>query len=352
LSQQEQQQPTDDSSFQNDQQKNDSGNKHEIELEINAIMENGENKIDDDIWDDFDPNANSANNIKPVSNINTNLTESVLPNSSTQPVTKSDNQRTNKMSKHDREKMYKLPSAPHIIVHQSKTAKDGKFECQLMSLSHLLDYCKDDNKESMFEVSLFAECFNEMLIRDHGFVIYKNLLKNFAEKQNEPTSSSATTTSVKRKLSITANDESNEKKAKVNETKTENSDSNNPSKQESDQNKLTTSSSAVTSNETLVKPKNKTIFPDLLLSFTYFDEYRYNYLHIKDLEGLLLCLGLTITRTKFKSLINKLTLKDDLFYYRSLTDKATVSDVQVKLPTDEEIIKSKYFLIINALYSK
>ena len=60
--------------------------------------------------------------------------------------------------------MYKLPQIPQLIVHPSKTAKSGKFECQLLSLSHLLDYRKDDNKESAFEVSLFAEYFNEMLI--------------------------------------------------------------------------------------------------------------------------------------------------------------------------------------------
>ena len=31
----------------------------------------------------------------------------------------------------------------------------------------------DDNKEGTFEVSMFAELFNEMLMRDNAFNIYK-----------------------------------------------------------------------------------------------------------------------------------------------------------------------------------
>ena len=37
----------------------------------------------------------------------------------------------------------------------------------------------DDNKEGTFEVSLFAELFNEMLMRDHAFNIYKVILTSF-----------------------------------------------------------------------------------------------------------------------------------------------------------------------------
>lgn len=44
-----------------------------------------------------------------------------------------------------------------------------------MSLSLLLDYRPEDTKEHSFEVSLFAELFNEMLMRDFGFNIYKAL---------------------------------------------------------------------------------------------------------------------------------------------------------------------------------
>ena len=42
-----------------------------------------------------------------------------------------------------------------------------------MSLSVLLDYRTEDNKEGTFEVSLFAELFNEMMMRDSGYQIYR-----------------------------------------------------------------------------------------------------------------------------------------------------------------------------------
>ena len=52
-----------------------------------------------------------------------------------------------------RERRYTLPSdTPAILVHPSTTAKNGKFDCTVMSLSVLLDYRPDDNKEHTFEV--------------------------------------------------------------------------------------------------------------------------------------------------------------------------------------------------------
>lgn len=87
-------------------------------------------------------------------------------------------------------------------------AKSGKFDCTVMSLSVLLDYRPEDTKvlflfytiiayfvtynyilifyiqEHSFEVSLFAELFNEMLMRDFGFRIYRSL-SNLPEKTKE-----------------------------------------------------------------------------------------------------------------------------------------------------------------------
>ncbi|KAF4532791.1 hypothetical protein B566_EDAN003573 [Ephemera danica] len=77
-----------------------------------------------------------------------------------------------------------LPENPHILVYPSRTAKSGKFDCTVMSLSLLLDYRSEDTKEHSFEVSLFAELFNEMLMRDNGFRIYRALM-NAPEKSKE-----------------------------------------------------------------------------------------------------------------------------------------------------------------------
>merc|ERR1712141_291500 len=79
---------------------------------------------------------------------------------------------------------YRFPNDPCILVHPHPKAKSGKFDCTVMSLSVLLDYRTEDNKESTFEVSLFAELFNEMLMRDSGFKLYKSLI-NASEKPVE-----------------------------------------------------------------------------------------------------------------------------------------------------------------------
>lgn len=83
------------------------------------------------------------------------------------------------------EKRYTLPEQPMIVVHPSRTAKSGKFDCTTMSLSVLLDYRQEDNKEHSFEVSLFAELFNEMLMRDFAFRIYRALVEAPEKKEEK-----------------------------------------------------------------------------------------------------------------------------------------------------------------------
>merc|ERR1719147_107620 len=68
---------------------------------------------------------------------------------------------------------YKTPAQPCLFVHPNTKAKSGKFDCRVESLSVLLDYRSEDNKEGTFEVSLFAELFNEMLVRDSAFNLFK-----------------------------------------------------------------------------------------------------------------------------------------------------------------------------------
>merc|ERR1712150_173308 len=84
-----------------------------------------------------------------------------------------------------RERRYTLPDNPTVLVHPNPTAKGGKFDCTVMSLSVLLDYRPEDNKEHSFEVSLFAELINEMLMRDFGFRIYKSLITAPDKKEEE-----------------------------------------------------------------------------------------------------------------------------------------------------------------------
>jgi hypothetical protein len=67
-----------------------------------------------------------------------------------------------------REKRYTLPEAPHIVVHPSRTAKSGKFDCTVMSLSLLLDYRPEDTKvhntHQLHEFFLFRVCINNAMV--------------------------------------------------------------------------------------------------------------------------------------------------------------------------------------------
>jgi len=56
------------------------------------------------------------------------------------------------------ERLYALPQQPSIVVYPSQTAKAGRFECSVMSLSVLLDYRPEDNKEHSFEASRVKFC--------------------------------------------------------------------------------------------------------------------------------------------------------------------------------------------------
>lgn len=55
------------------------------------------------------------------------------------------------MERQRRERRYILPDEPTILVYPNWAAKNGKFDCSVMSLSVLLDYRLEDNKEHSFE---------------------------------------------------------------------------------------------------------------------------------------------------------------------------------------------------------
>ncbi|RZF35029.1 hypothetical protein LSTR_LSTR009621 [Laodelphax striatellus] len=177
------------------------------------------------------------------------------------------------------EKRYTLPDSPRVIVHPSKTAKSGKFDCSVMSLSVLLDYREADTKEHFFEVSLFAELFNEMLMRDFAFRIYRALV-DAPEKPKEE--------------------------------KEEKDDDRKDRKEKKDKKKKD-------------KVKMVTEDPHLLLAFVYFDQTQCGYILDKDLEAMLLTLDLNLSRSQIKKLIQKVVTGTAL-NYRTLTDKPKVEE--------------------------
>uniref|UniRef100_A0A671NS00 Cell division cycle and apoptosis regulator protein 1-like n=1 Tax=Sinocyclocheilus anshuiensis TaxID=1608454 RepID=A0A671NS00_9TELE len=267
-----------------------------------------------------------------------------------------------------REKRYVLPDEPTIIVHPNWAAKNGKFDCSIMSLSVLLDYRLEDNKEHSFEVSLFAELFNEMLQRDFGYRIYKAMAslpskderkdkrekaKKEAERRNvkkeeengEPATKRMREEDEKRK------DEEKERGIKREESKddddNEDGSSNNNAdeydpleaedaddydggdKDDEDSNgrdrrddrRDERKSKERSSKDKDEKKKQMVTFnKDLLMAFVYFDQSHCGYLLEKDLEEIMYTLGLHLSRAQVKKLLNKPLVRESC-HYRKLTDR-------------------------------
>lgn len=216
--------------------------------------------------------------------------------------------------RHMWEKRYQLPENQHIIVHPSKTAKSGKFDCAVVSLSLLLDYRKDDTKEHSFEISLFAEAFNEMLMRDFGFNIYRafNFFhlakpKEVIKEDDKKKESKADGETVDNEKSSDATEHDEKDKAKNKKTgdkRLDDSDDQSESSRRRDKERI----------------KYTTAFPDLLLSFNYFDQTQCGYIFEKDIEDLFHCLGLNLSRSQVRKLTEKFITRDS-FYYRKMTDR-------------------------------
>lgn len=179
------------------------------------------------------------------------------------------------------QRRYTLPETPEIIVHPSRTAKGGKFDCTVTSLSVLLDYRQDDSKEHSFEVYLFAELFNEMLMRDAGFNIYKTL-HALPERKEEDEKDKEKERAGKR-------DEKEEGKSSKEDVEGE-------KKREKE------------------RKKQVTYNPDLLLSFAYFDQTHCGYILCKDLEDLLSTIGLSLSKAQIRKVVKKGAVTDSLYY--------------------------------------
>ena len=198
---------------------------------------------------------------------------------------------------------YKTPTNPCIFVHPDSKAKSGKFDCRVESLSVLLDYRTDDNKEGMFEVSLFAELFNEMLTRDSAFTIYK-ALANAKEKPKEK--------EKKEEKTKPETEEANKAEAaELGESK--------PA--ESAEEKREASVEITEEKEKVLITKDK----NLLLGCSYFDLSHCGYFEPKDVEDILLTLELDLSRAELKKVASKLAVKDSI-NYRALTDGEVVEE--------------------------
>lgn len=268
-----------------------------------------------------------------------------------------------------RERRYILPDEPTILVNPNWAAKSGKFDCSVMSLSVLLDYRLEDNKEHSFEVSLFAELFNEMLQRDFGYRIYKSLAvlpskDEKKEKEKKAKKESDKKDSEKREIKREESDEPVTKKAKEDEedkdkrrsedkvvkkeeskdeedneddSSTANAEEYDPMEAEDDdddddkddadsngRDKKDRKDDRKSSKERSSKDKEKkqmvTYNRELLMAFVYFDQSHCGYLLERDLEEILYTLGLHLSRAQIKKLLNKPVVRESC-HYRKLTDR-------------------------------
>ncbi|KAI4460282.1 cell division cycle and apoptosis regulator protein [Holotrichia oblita] len=265
--------------------------------------------------------------------------------------TEAEERKLDEKEKAQLEKRYSLPDQPHIIVHPSKTAKSGKFDCTVMSISLLLDYRPEDTKEHSFEVSLFAELFNEMLMRDFGFNIYKALydLPEKAKEKEEKRKKDEDKKSEEDKRKddkIKDEDKKKEEKDTKDDKKCENDKKKSENDKKKDGNKKEDKKSEQGDSDEedyeeeddsrdkrksdkdkkkRDKPKMFTKDRNLLLSFVYFDQTHCGYIFEKDIEDLLYTLGLSLSRAQVKKLVSKVITRDSL-HYRKLTDKPRDDD--------------------------
>ncbi|XP_011055311.1 PREDICTED: cell division cycle and apoptosis regulator protein 1-like isoform X1 [Acromyrmex echinatior] len=268
------------------------------------------------------------------------------------------------------EKRYTLPDSSHIIVHPSRMAKSGKFDCTVMSLSVLLDYRPEDTKEHSFEVSLFAELFNEMLMRDFGFRIYRSLSslpektkekdedkkkdkkddkrddkKDDKRKEDEKKSSKKDEKRDDKKREE-AKDKKDDKDAKCKIDDKDREKEKNDDEEEDEDDESDDDDSVKDGRRDRDKDGKKrkiklyTHDPYLLLSFVYFDQTHCGYIFDKDIEELIYTLGLNLSRAQVRKLVQKVVTRDSL-HYRKLTDKSKEDDLKDEKKDDKESDKGE-----------
>ncbi|XP_031629279.1 cell division cycle and apoptosis regulator protein 1-like isoform X2 [Contarinia nasturtii] len=269
------------------------------------------------------------------------------------------------------EKRYRLPENPQILCHPAQNTSMEKFTCEVRSLSILLDYRPEDTKKTCFEVSLFAELFNEMLMRDFGFNIYKVLHTMPEQEQAEHESKEKRDKSVedepKEKRHRKVNEKSSESKLSKkddssgatshdktkSETDKDSKNSKDARSREKEKEKSSRRREEDSDDERSVDGKKRdtkkmiTIDPELLLSFVYFDQTNCGYIFSNHLEELFYSLGLRLSRTDAKKIINKVAPRS--LFYRKLTDKPkdepTTNIPSVSVENLEELGKGNNFLL-------
>ncbi|CAB3409649.1 unnamed protein product [Caenorhabditis bovis] len=220
------------------------------------------------------------------------------------------------------EKHFSLPKEKKILVFPSKTYKSGKFDCKTVSMSTLLDYRADDNKEYQFEISLFAEAFREMLERNAAFTIYETLVncgdKDIEKKRREEAREKPVEEPAKEATEPAAAPTESAEKEENGEAPVAEKDE--PKKENKKEEKP-----VVEKIELKSLVANRTVYE----AFSLYDANLCGYLLEKDIEEILYNGEFGISRGQIQKLAKKLSVRDKV-NYRHLTDVLMDSDGNVR----------------------
>ncbi|MCO5553528.1 hypothetical protein L7F22_007050 [Adiantum nelumboides] len=257
------------------------------------------------------------------------------------------------------------PDVPGFFI--TNRTKAGKTRAMTISLDGLLDYDERDKEESTFELSLFAEVFQEMLQYRFGCHILEALetlhrswlgRKKEDRKRSRHEKDTKTTTNKKSKFSDSATPGSNtevvaDKVASEDSVQVSELEKKDDSKPVKDIDAAMQEASLINFDEleeelqetpevldTDVadedKPKqdakeskkparNVVVDEELLKAYRYFDKNRLNFLKAEDIRRLVHILGRCLTRRWVKDLsstaLSESKAKDECIYYQKLVEK-------------------------------
>lgn len=152
----------------------------------------------------------------------------------------------------------------------------------MTTLQSLLEYRHDDNKETQFEVSIYAEAFKEMLERHAAFVIYQNLASAADRESERKRREEAAVKPQENGDAAEEEKEKEEKKEKVEKIELK----------------------AVVSNRVLFE------------ACAMFDSNLCGYFHDRDVEELILNCDFAASRGQISRILQKVCGKSDRFTYR------------------------------------
>ncbi|PAV70305.1 hypothetical protein WR25_03043 [Diploscapter pachys] len=219
-----------------------------------------------------------------------------------------------KEKKETLERHFAPPKDKKVFVFPSKTFKGGKFDCKVMTLQALLDYRNDDNKESQFEVSVFAEAFRELLERLAAFQIYKSIVEAGDKEVEKKKRDDA------RKVNKQEDKESEEEKKDE-----ENGDGKKEDGKDDKSDAKKKDSKKDKERDERIELKSVVHHRQVYEAYALFDLNLCSYLMTRDVEEILYNGEFGVSRGQMSKLIHKLIVRDKL-NYRHLTDVLTDMD--------------------------